>query len=107
MSTNYVPMDLQMCLINIIKSAIKEAYFEMNTSPVAISEKYNDKLTLTIQETSELTGIGRDKILELVHRANTDFPYFKVGSKCLNINFLRGFNAYNIIFVSMYNHFII
>jgi len=83
MATNYGSMDLQMCLINIIKSTVKEAYFEMNTSPVAISEKYNDKLTLTIQETSELTGIGRDKILELVHRVNTDFPYFKVGSKCL------------------------
>lgn len=42
-----------------------------------------EKATLTIQECAEFTGIGRDKLLELVHNINSDFPCFKVGAKFL------------------------
>lgn len=41
------------------------------------------KLTLTIDEATKLSGIGRDKLLELVHSENSNFPSFKVGSKFL------------------------
>lgn len=41
------------------------------------------KETLTVDETVKLTGIGRDTILELIKKQNTDFPYFKVKSKNL------------------------
>lgn len=57
-----------------LKMIIKEAIQE------AISNR--DKTTLTVKEASEFTGIGRSKILELVH-GNNDFPSFKVGSKFL------------------------
>ena len=39
------------------------------------------KLTLTIQEAAEISGIGRDKITELTF--SNDFPAFKVGVKTL------------------------
>lgn len=42
-----------------------------------------EKATLTIQECVEFTGIGRDKLMELAHSQNSDFPCFKVGSKFL------------------------
>jgi excisionase family DNA binding protein len=42
-----------------------------------------EKATLTIQECVEFTGIGRDKLMELAHSQNSDFPCFKVGAKFL------------------------
>ncbi len=42
-----------------------------------------EKATLTIQECANFTGIGRDKLMELAHNLNSDFPCFKVGSKFL------------------------
>lgn len=45
--------------------------------------KKEEKATLTIDECAEFSGIGRNKILELVHKQNSDFPCFKVGSKFL------------------------
>jgi excisionase family DNA binding protein len=41
------------------------------------------KATMTIDECSEFSGIGRNKILELVHSTNSDFPWFRVGYKFL------------------------
>lgn len=58
-------------LKNIIKEAIKEA---LPSQP---------KATLTIQECAAFSGIGRDKLLELVHNPRSEFPYFKVGAKYL------------------------
>lgn len=57
------------------KNAIREALEEII--------KKNTKATLTIEECARFSGIGRDKILELVHKTNSDFPCFKVGSKFL------------------------
>lgn len=59
------------------KGVIKEALIEI------INERPSVKATLTIEECAKLSGIGRDKILELVHKTNSDFPCFKVGSKFL------------------------
>lgn len=42
-----------------------------------------EKATLTIQECANFTGIGRDKLMELAHSENSDFPCFKVGAKFL------------------------
>lgn len=58
----------------VLKSVIKEAIKE------ALQQKY--KATLTIDECSKYSGIGRDKILQLAH-GNNDFPSFKVGKKFL------------------------
>lgn len=44
-------------------------------------QKKEEKLTLTIAECAKLTGIGREKITELVFR--NEIPYFKVGAKTL------------------------
>jgi excisionase family DNA binding protein len=46
-------------------------------------ESKEQKLTLTIDDASKLSGIGRDKILELAHNSNSGFPSFRVGSKFL------------------------
>jgi excisionase family DNA binding protein len=43
----------------------------------------NDKLTLTLEEACKFSGIGKNKIWELVYTDNTDFPYFRVGTKVL------------------------
>jgi excisionase family DNA binding protein len=58
-------------LKEVIKQAIKEALPEPQ------------KATLTIDECAVFSGIGRNKLLELVHTSNSDFPCFKVGAKFL------------------------
>lgn len=58
--------DLKVLLSNTIEELIKP-----------------QKITLTVNEVAELTGIGEQKVRELVAKNNTDFPYFKVGSKTL------------------------
>lgn len=61
-------------LLNEIKELL-----EKNLTPKATESKE----TLTVDEAVKLTGIGRDTILELIKKQNTDFPYFKVKSKNL------------------------
>jgi len=39
------------------------------------------KKTLTVEECSKLSGIGIGTLQELIHKKNTDFPFFKVGRK--------------------------
>lgn len=48
-----------------------------------ILERKPIKETMTIDEASEFSGIGRSTIIELTNKPNTDFPYFKVKSKKL------------------------
>lgn len=55
----------------IIKEAVKEVIPQ------------EEKVTLTIAECATFSGIGRDKLMELAHSKNSDFPCFKVGSKFL------------------------
>lgn len=62
----------------IIKDAIKEALSE-----VLNESNKEEKATLTIDNCVKYSGIGRDKILELAHNPNSDFPRFKVGSRFL------------------------
>ncbi len=62
----------------VIKNAIKEALDE-----VSKSKEKNSKATLTIENCVKYSGIGRDKLMELAHNPNSDFPRFKVGSKFL------------------------
>lgn len=62
---------LKVDLKNVIKEAIQE------TLPK------EPKATLTIQECAKYTGIGRDKLMELAHSQNSDFPCFRVGAKFL------------------------
>ncbi|EJO5346413.1 excisionase family DNA-binding protein [Clostridium botulinum] len=57
-----------------LKEIIKEAIQETSSNI--------EKVTLTIDECSKYSGIGRDKILQLAH-GNNDFPVFKVGNKFL------------------------
>lgn len=60
-----------------IKEIIRETVSEAMAKPPV------EKATLTIDECAEFSGIGRNKLLELVHASNTDFPCFKVGAKFL------------------------
>jgi len=57
-------------LLETIKSSIIEAFKE-------------ERKALTVEECAKYTGIGKDKIRELIAKNNTDFPYFKVGVKAI------------------------
>ncbi len=39
------------------------------------------KITFSIQEAALYMGTGHEKVRELVEKADTDFPYFKVGAR--------------------------
>jgi predicted DNA-binding protein (UPF0251 family) len=39
------------------------------------------KLTYTLEECAAISGIGRNTLLEETYKANSTFPYFKVGRK--------------------------
>lgn len=43
----------------------------------------SQKATFTVQQCAKYSGIGEDKIRELMARENTDFPFFKVGVKAI------------------------
>lgn len=58
-----------------LKEAFKEVLLDLMPK--------EEKVTLTIQECANFTGIGRDKLMELAHSENSDFPCFKVGAKFL------------------------
>ena len=50
-----------------------------------------EKLTLSVKETVDLTGIGRNKILELIH-TDPKFPYIRVGRTYrVNANLLQDY----------------
>ena len=53
----------------------------LNEILVNIKEKKEEKTTLTVREAATYTGIGHEKIRELIDRPGTDFPFFKVGSR--------------------------
>ncbi len=42
-----------------------------------------EKVTMTIDECAKFSGIGKDKIIALTKMRNSDFPFFKVGTKTL------------------------
>lgn len=58
-------------------------------SEIKLEEIFNEilktttKSTMTVIECSQYMNISKDKIRELIHKQNTDFPYFKVGAKVL------------------------
>lgn len=60
-----------------LKEIIREA-----VKPMVVRSEI--KLTMTIDEAAEVSGIGRDKLRELVNNQNrNDFPCFTVGKKTL------------------------
>lgn len=56
----------------LLKSIIKESITECQI-----------KLTMTLDECSQVSGIGKNKLMELAHSQKSDFPSFKIGSKFL------------------------
>ncbi len=55
---------------------------------IALKEMQNDsnakskqKLTYTLEECAQISGIGRNTLLEETYKADSTFPYFKVGRK--------------------------
>ncbi len=56
---------------------------EMLQEILQVLKKSQPKATMTVIECSDYINISKEKIRELVNEANTDFPYFKVGTKVL------------------------
>jgi len=40
-----------------------------------------EKITFSVQEAALYSGMGHEKIRELINKHNTDFPFFKVGAR--------------------------
>lgn len=57
-------------LFDVIRDCVADAFKE-------------ERKALTVEQCAKYTGIGKDKIRELIARENTDFPYFKVGVKAI------------------------
>lgn len=57
-----------------LKAIISEAIVAANQSEV---------LTWTIDECARRSGIGENKIRELIAAENTDFPHIKIGKKAI------------------------
>lgn len=81
MDTKFGWNDFETLIKTTITETVKEAMKESLKANISITE--NEKATLTIQECVDFTGIGRDKLMELAHNENSDFPSFKVGIKFL------------------------
>lgn len=64
-------------ILKDIKTILDKMYISIN------SKEPNCCKTLTVNEAVEYTGIGRDSLLQQIKKVDTDFPYFKVGSKTL------------------------
>jgi hypothetical protein len=69
--------------MNITQEQLKEIIKEGIKEGIREASKKEEKLTLTPDEAVALSGIGKNKIGELMHKENTDFPYFKIGVKYL------------------------
>lgn len=64
--------------MNITAEQLKEI---IKDSITPMLEAKESKLTLTIAEAASLSGIGREKLTELVYRG--EVPHFKIGAKTL------------------------
>lgn len=60
-----------------IKNVLDNIYMSIN------NKDSNIEKTLTINEAAEISGIGEQKLREQVAKENSDFPFFKVGTKTL------------------------
>ena len=50
---------------------------------IELLERKNEKAVLNLDETSAYTGMGRTRLLEIINKNNSDFPYFRNGKKIL------------------------
>lgn len=48
-----------------------------------LESRLNEKAVLNIEETAIYTGIGKTRLLEIINKNNSDFPYFRNGKKIL------------------------
>lgn len=62
-------------ILQEILIALKE--IQSNNSNTQIKEK----LTYTLEECAQISGIGRNTLLEETYKVNSTFPYFKIGRK--------------------------
>lgn len=59
---------------NVVIEVLKEIL-------VNVKENKEQKFTLSVREAALYSGMGHEKIRELIDKPNTDFPFFKVGSR--------------------------
>lgn len=48
-----------------------------------LESRLNEKAVLNIEETAIYTGIGKTRLLEIINKNNSGFPYFRNGKKIL------------------------
>lgn len=46
-----------------------------------LQSKKQEKLTYTLDECAAISGIGRNTLLEETYKADSTFPYFRIGRK--------------------------
>ena len=62
-----------------VLNLLKEILLELRKS----DDKNKDKLTLTLRECSQISGIGLNTLLIEVNSSQSNFPFFRVGKKVL------------------------
>lgn len=50
---------------------------------IELLERKSEKAVLNLDETLAYTGIGKTRLLEIINKNNSDFPYFRNGKKIL------------------------
>lgn len=66
-----------------MEELLKEILFELKKRDVEEKEITECKLTYTIKECSNLSGIGLNTLQEEISKQNSDFPFFKIGKKVM------------------------
>ena len=64
--------------MEISKDELKEIISE-----AIVSASNNERLSWTIEECAQRSGIGENKLRELIAAVNSDIPHIKVGKKTL------------------------
>lgn len=69
--------------INIKARALSMTIEEILLDILKILKSDKPKATMTVLECSIYMNVSKEKIRELVHKVDSDFPFFKVGTKVL------------------------
>jgi hypothetical protein len=69
--------------MNDILNKLDESLVTLKEILNELKNKKIEKQTLSLAECVDFTGICREKLTEIINKKDTDFPYFKNGTKTL------------------------
>lgn len=66
-----------------MEELLKEILVELRKKDKEEKENLECKLTYSLKECSNLSGIGLNTLQEEISKQNSDFPFFKIGKKVM------------------------